>query len=191
MFDPLLACDRAVFFFINRDLANGLFDRIFPIITTGKYWIAPAILAAIVYIGRGRRRAVAAVLLALLMIAITDPLFYRIVKPAAGRFRPCDPRSGLTGVRCLIGMRTSGSFPSSHAVNTTALVAFFAFLYPRRRVIAAGAVLALLVGFSRVYVGVHYPGDVLGGAILGILAGLGSAALGRSVVLNRMKERPC
>jgi undecaprenyl-diphosphatase len=191
MFEQLIALDRAVFFFINHTLANGLFDRIFPLITHGRFWIVPAVVAAVVFWKQGKTRAAVVLLLALGLLAISDPLSSRLIKSVFHRTRPCDPLSGLEGVRCLIGIRRSWSFPSSHAVNSFALLSFFGFLYPRCSVIATGSVIAVLVGFSRVYVGVHYPADILGGALMGTALGLGYAALARSLVLKRMKSKPC
>ncbi|MFH0921876.1 MAG: phosphatase PAP2 family protein [Fibrobacterota bacterium] len=190
MLEHLFALDRALFFLIHRGLANRFFDLIFPVITNGVFWIAPAILGAALFWKQDPRRAPRVLLLALLLITVTDPLSSRAIKSQFKRFRPCDPRAGLENVHSLIGTRTSPSFPSSHAVNSFALASFFAFLYPRRRVITTGAIIAALVGFSRVYVGVHFPGDVAAGALMGVGLGLGFAVLAKKTVLRRIEAQP-
>jgi membrane-associated phospholipid phosphatase len=76
----------------------------------------------------------------------------------------------LANVRLLVGCTTLPSFPSNHAVNASAL-ATLAVLY-RPRLWLPTTLLALVVGYSRVYVGVHYPLDVLAGGVLGIVVAL-------------------
>jgi undecaprenyl-diphosphatase len=71
--------------------------------------------------------------------------------------------------RFLIGRKTSNSFPSSHAMNMFAQATLFSLLYRRRA--AWFFLFAAIIGFSRIYVGVHYPFDVLGGALFGMCIG--------------------
>jgi len=85
-------------------------------------------------------------------------------------------------VRTLVGCTSSFALPSNHATNTFALASFFASSY--RRLAAPLFILAFLVGYSRIYVGVHYPFDVLGGAALGVILGLLVGALGRWILFR-------
>lgn len=187
----LIALDRAAFHFFNQDIVNGLFDRLFPVITNGRFWIAPAILGGLFYWRSQKTRVLLILLLAIALVGVTDLLTERLIKPFFHRLRPCDPRAGLDSVRCLIGIRRSWSFPSSHAVNSFALVSFFALLYPRRWVILIGLGIAGLVSFSRVYVGVHYPADIAFGALLGSALGLGLARALRRRVFARKEADAC
>jgi membrane-associated phospholipid phosphatase len=93
----------------------------------------------------------------------------------------------LDGVRLLVGCSDSFSFPSGHATNAFALAAFFATYYRRRAVLLF--VMAALVGYSRIYVGVHYPLDVLGGAFLGVTFGLAVGVSSRKLVRRWLKKR--
>ena len=88
-------------------------------------------------------------------------LKYLIVRP-----RPCHV---LPDVHLLVGCGSGYSFPSSHAVNTFAAALVLAYFLPRWT--WAFFSFAIIVAFSRVYVGVHYPSDVLGGSIVGFLCG--------------------
>jgi undecaprenyl-diphosphatase len=85
-----------------------------------------------------------------------------LIKPGVGRLRPCHE---LENVRLLVSCGGKHGFPSNHATNTFAAAVTFAFFY--RRYAAIFFALSFLVGFSRIVVGVHYPGDVLGGFLLG------------------------
>ena len=107
--------------------------------------------------------------LSLLTVGISDPVCNRLIKPAVHRLRPCNPEVDIPGGRFLIGRKTSHSFPSSHAMNMFAQAALFSFFYRKRA--AWFFLFAAIIGFSRIYVGVHYPLDVLGGAVFGMCVG--------------------
>ena len=166
----LEALDVSLFRFINGTLSNPLFDAVMPWLS-GNRMFAPAILLLIVIlIWRGRGKGVLFLLLLALAIGVTDGLVCNTLKHAVGRARP---NLVLENVHLLVGSSTSGSMPSSHAANWFAAT-MVAFLFQRRswRVMLP---LALAVSLSRVCNGVHYPSDVLAGAILG--AGSGFAVV--------------
>jgi undecaprenyl-diphosphatase len=82
----------------------------------------------------------------------------------------------------LVGVPDSGSFPSGHAATSFAGATILSFAFPRLAPILL--VLAAAVGFARVYVGVHYPLDILGGALLGAAI----AAAARYLVRRRARS---
>jgi undecaprenyl-diphosphatase len=96
------------------------------------------------------------------ILTMSDQLSSHVIKPWVGRIRPCFV---VEGVRLLIRQSRSFSFPSSHASNMAAMAVLFSVKYPRYKI--AFIALAALVAYSRIYVGVHYPADILGGALLG------------------------
>ncbi len=120
----------------------------------------------LLFLGRKKERKF--VLLSLLLVLISDVLTYRILKPLIASPRPFHI---LSGVKVLVGRSASYGFPSTHAANAFALATFSFFYYPYLSPFIY--LLAFLVGFSRIYVGVHFPSDVIGGACLGILLGWG------------------
>jgi undecaprenyl-diphosphatase len=136
--------------------------------------LAIATLAAIYLWLKSPHRALAAVLLAL-AIGASDLLSVRLVKHAVARTRPCkvDPEHVAHPLGCGAGT----SFPSTHASNSAAAAAVFAWGAPRLSAVGIGV--ALLVGVSRVYLGVHWPTDVIAGWALGAALGAALVALSR------------
>jgi undecaprenyl-diphosphatase len=169
MLDSLLALDRSLFLLLNHTLAAAVLDPFFTVITDGRSWILPGILAALVFLKAEKKRALVVLLLAAAAVALTDPACARILKPLFHRLRPCNPDALVEGGRFLLGFKSSFSFPSSHAMNMFGQAALFSFFY--RRFTAWFFLFAALIGYSRIYVGVHWPLDVLGGAVLGTAGG--------------------
>lgn len=164
--DFLLNIDISLFYFINHTLSNPLFDKFFPFITDPRNWfIAYTILYLTLIIKGGRRGRIAAVVL-ILLVAVSDQLSSNLLKDLFERLRPCN---ALSDVRLLVGCTGSYSFPSSHAVNNFSVAIFFSRIYPNYKI--AFFTVAFIVAFSRPYVGVHYPSDVIGGAIIGSVVG--------------------
>jgi len=162
----LLGWDVKVFFLINVRLQNGFFDLLMPILTNLHYWRLPllAIWIALMVWGGKRGRLVAGT--AILALLFSDQLSSHLLKPLLSRGRPCHT---LPGVHLLVGCPHSYSLPSSHAANCFSIATLFSLEY--KRVALPLMVIALLVSYSRIYVGVHYPLDVLMGALLGCICG--------------------
>ncbi len=167
MYEYLFSIDKFFFLLVNSYCSNAFLDLVFTTITEAKFWIIPAIAGVVFFVKHERRKAVVVLGLAVITVAVTDPLSSQILKPIFGRHRPCHPDFFIAGGNFLAGMRTSLSFPSSHAMNMFAQAALFSCFYPSKTLVFYG--FALMIGISRIYVGVHFPSDILGGALFGIL----------------------
>jgi membrane-associated phospholipid phosphatase len=164
----LYAIDSTAFRFVNDGMANGLFDVVMPFLTDVRNFYIPYAILFIVLLWKGGPKGRWCALLLALAVLIADPLSSRVIKEIVLRMRPCQV---LSDVHLLVPCGAGKSFPSSHAVNNFAAAVIIGYFF--RRALPYALVIAAVIAFSRVYVGVHYPGDVLGGGAIGAaVAGL-------------------
>jgi undecaprenyl-diphosphatase len=158
--------DLAIFYFFNHTISTGFLDRFFSTITNVNNWyIAYLILLGILFFKGGRNGKIA-VLGIIILIVVTDQMGHKILKEIFHRPRPCN---ALSDVLVPLGCTGSYSFPSNHAINNFAAAAFFSHLYPKYKIILF--ISASLVALSRVYLGLHYPSDLIAGAGIGMIFG--------------------
>jgi undecaprenyl-diphosphatase len=177
----VLNWDITLFYRINQGHQNSFFDRVMPYLTEfdhWRFWLLGAWLLAFIFGGRKTRVTLA---LLILLVGLLDYSNSFLFKHLFARVRPCN---ALPEVRVFWPCPRSFSFPSNHAANVFGGAFFLALAYRRW---APGLVfVALLVGYSRVYVGEHYPLDVVAGALLGA-GGAGGIFFLRQQILKRWK----
>jgi membrane-associated phospholipid phosphatase len=164
--------DAGLFHWVNPTLSNPVFDVLMPFVSGNRFFVPAVVLICALMICKGGARGRVCVLLFLLAIGLTDGVVCNSLKHLIGRPRPFLTLADIH-MPPGVGRTDSGSLPSAHAANWFAATMVF-FIYYRRS-IRFMLPLALLVSFSRIYNGVHYPGDVLIGAVLGM--GCGGAAV--------------
>jgi undecaprenyl-diphosphatase len=170
--NAILHFDTILFLFINHAITNPAFDAFFMTITNGAFWVIPGIAAALVFLYFQRRKGVLVLALMVITVSVSDPVCNRIIKPLVPRLRPCNENVHIDGGRFLLGRKGSRSFPSSHAMNMFAQAMLLTLLFRRKWVGITAFSFAATIGFSRIYVGVHYPLDVLAGAMFGTVVGI-------------------
>src|SRR3954452_13735787 len=164
------AVDTAVFRFFHHTLRNPVFDRVMPFFSANPFFIPALVLLGLAFLWKGGLRARIFIILLLIIFALGDSFVTNLLKKTFARSRPYDV---LTDVHLLAGKGGSRRLPSFHT-STRLAATLIAFVYYRRswRFMLP---LACTVGLSRMYVGGHYPTDVLAGAIVG--AGYACAGL--------------
>lgn len=167
----LYGIDRTIFLLINRTLENPVFDHLMPALSNK--WLGFLVVAVVVpcLLIRYGRRVWLVIALAVLAVAVSD-LGAGLLKHAVQRVRPCHV---IAEVHLLAGCTRSFAMPSNHASNMFALAGVVGSLLPAWRWVLLP--LAGGVAYSRVYLGVHYPADVLVGAACGAMLGYGLALL--------------
>lgn len=160
----LSSLDTALFYLVNGRGQNYFFDWFMPFMTDLKnFTYVLAVLAGWVLI-KERKAGVLLLIFVGLTLTLTDQFSSHLLKGWVGRVRPCHV---LQGVHLLTGCNTSYSFPSSHAGNIFAAAFFLS--QPLKGLSPLLYGIAALVGYSRVYIGIHYPFDIVGGAGIGLL----------------------
>lgn len=164
----ILELDKHLFLFING-LGYPYLDQ-FMIWMSDKYIWFPLYALLIYYLYRKNGWSFYQPVLALVVIiVITDRFTSGFMKPFFERYRPChDPEINylLTSLKHCGGLY---GFASSHAANTFGL-AFFFYIREKSTLGIALLIWASIVSYSRIYLGSHYPGDVVAGALVGLLA---------------------
>jgi len=167
MIDSLISIDVQLMYFINVSLSNAVTDAVMPVVTA-EWFVRPIlILGVIIAAWRGGKYGMVTAFLAILTIVLSDQLSSQVIKPWVGRLRPC--KEHVDWIHLLVSCSSGKSFPSSHAANSIAQAVLWSCRYPRLGKYAYP--LASLIAISRVFVGVHYPSDILSGAILGAMCG--------------------
>jgi undecaprenyl-diphosphatase len=193
------ALDSQILLFINHALATPALDIVMPALSgQGYLLVIPFLLAMLAQSMKrtdqaGKTYFAAAVwtLVIACLAAYLAEWAEDALKVAIARERPC---RAIEGIRLIIPCPKSYSMPSGHAMSSFSFAAPLFFL-TRAYIIPLGRlyplVLASLIAFSRLYLGVHYPTDVLVGTMLGIMIGLSLAMLhqliGTEEVLRRKK----
>ncbi|MBY0478514.1 MAG: phosphatase PAP2 family protein [Chitinophagaceae bacterium] len=178
MLKTIVQLDRSVFYAVNNQWSNPFFDAVMPFIRNQYSWV-PLYLFLLVFVFINfRSKFLWWLLFALATFALTDLLSAQVVKELVQRPRPCVDVVAAQSVRMLIPCSYSYSFVSSHATNHFGLAVFlFASMKHLSKAWIWLLLWAALISFAQIYVGAHFPLDVLAGAALGCLIGHNTARI--------------
>ncbi|MBI3398710.1 MAG: phosphatase PAP2 family protein [Deltaproteobacteria bacterium] len=165
----ILQLDKGLFYILNTKITASFLDFFMPFITTKANFINIIIFAWLIIFIMSKWKERKALIIVVLAVFASD-FATDILKNFVQRVRPCNV---LPDIRILAGCTKSFSFPSGHATNIFAAAVYLSYIYRRYvPIFFALFIMATLVAYSRVYVGVHYPLDVAGGALVGSIGAL-------------------
>jgi undecaprenyl-diphosphatase len=188
--EGLLQWDVSTFEAINTGMANIVFDIIMPFLRNPFTYIPVYVFFATWLVYNFKMKGVYLILFGFLTFALSDQISAHLLKFLVQRPRPCNDTFMAGHVRLLVPCGGGFSFPSTHATNHFAFSFFFIGILPRgfRGMKFLLVLWAATVSFAQVYVGLHFPIDVLFGAALGSFIGLFVAALSKGfrIDLNQL-----
>lgn len=171
MFEYLNDIDSTALLAVNG--WNSTFQDAFWWMVSAK-WASVLLVLALIWLllRQNRRHALLVLVMLVLAVALADQLSSGLIKHLVERLRPTHDPSLESAVHVVNGYRGGMyGFVSSHAANFFAVATFIALILRHRLVTLSLFTWALLQCYSRVYLGVHYPGDILGGIVVGVLVG--------------------
>ena len=168
----LVDIDKQVMLALNG--SNSLYlDGVMKIYTSTSVWIPVALVLLLIVLKNNSLRGILLTVLAVaLTIVATDQISSNLIKPLVGRLRPCNDPSIMHLIDTFNGYRSGGySFMSSHACNSFGIFTIVSLIIRNRTLSLSLFLWAAINSFSRIYLGVHFPGDILCGALVGIAIG--------------------
>jgi membrane-associated phospholipid phosphatase len=193
--------DKVLVLLIQHDSDHFLFDKVMPVLRDPFTWIPLYAFMLYYAIRKGRKKAWFFIVLSVGTFAITDSVTTQLLKPLFGRLRPCCDPELHSLVRVIVDCGGIYSMPSSHAANHFGLAAFwyFTILTMTGRKWKWLWVWAAVICYAQIYVGKHYPSDILFGSFIGCITGMGMSRLfeywwnrqaGRGVLLSMPATSP-
>lgn len=165
-----------LFHLINTGWSNALFDIIMPMVRSKYIWMPLYTFISAFLFFNYRNHGWKFLILLIVVVAISDSVSSQLIKKNVERMRPCNNTEVLVIERVDCG--SGYSFTSSHAANHFAIATMLIFGMVRRRWLKWAVIAwASIVCLAQIYVGVHYPLDVIGGALLGVCIAWGTFEL--------------
>lgn len=179
MLEYIIEWDQELFIVINKGLSNSFFDWLLPILRNPYTWAPLYLFLIIFFIKTYGKMGVLIVAITLANFGVSDMVSSHAIKKTVKRVRPCNDMVFKEDVTLRVRCGSGYSFTSSHATNHFAMACFWIVLFRRKwkPTLYLALIWAALVSISQIYVGVHYPFDILGGALLGFLIGTANGYL--------------
>lgn len=178
--ETIIQWDQSLFKKINSDWANPLFDAIMPFLRNSYHWLPLYIFIIVFVLLNFKTKGAWWIVFFLCTVALTDMTGTYVFKHNFNRLRPCTDPDFYMQVRLVLNKCAGGSsFTSNHAANHFGMTTFFfiTFRHLLKKWGIAAIIWAASIAYAQVYVGVHYPLDVLAGGLIGIVMGITTGAL--------------
>ncbi len=172
LMDKIINLDKEVFLFLNG-LHSSFFDSAMSLMTETYFWLPLYLFLIFIIIQKYKKDSVWILVGVMVTIVLCDQITTGFMKPFFARLRPSH-EPGLEGLVHIVNNYRGGlyGFASSHAANTFGVAMFlWLILKSNWRWIGFIFIWAAVMSYTRIYLGVHYPGDILVGALVGIGCG--------------------
>lgn len=183
MLEALHQFDVELFLKVNRDMGNPVFDWLLPLMRNRYFWVPLYLFIIIFCVKEYKKRGWYIIGMLAFTVAMGDLIASRVIKPLAGRIRPCNDIDLVGELVRRVPCGSGYSFPSAHATNHFAMAVFLIFVFydKWRPILPIGLAWAFIISFSQIYVGVHYPIDTMVGALLGSLIGFSTSIIYKKI----------
>ncbi len=178
--EKLLELDKKLFILINNDLTSDFLNTVLPFTRNAIFWIPLYLFILIFILINFRKSGLYWVLLIVATATVTDIVSSHIIKENIMRLRPCQDPAMASQMNFLLNYcPQSSSFTSSHATTHFGFAAFVFFSLRRffGKWLALFFLWAAIISYAQVYVGVHYPLDILCGGLIGLTIGYTTAQI--------------
>jgi membrane-associated phospholipid phosphatase len=191
MKERLLETDYLWFYTVHFEWVHPILDIIAPFVRNPLFWAPLYLFLAFFAIINYGKRGIYWCLFYIMTVSFSDFTAAKIFKAYFQRIRPCNDELFSDIIRGLVNCGSGYSFPSNHATNHFAMAMFIIFTISGRNpfTIILCILWAAMIAYAQVYVGVHYPFDVIVGAIYGSLIGIFFAKLFNKYIKLRLPVR--
>ena len=170
--DYLINIDSDLLLWLNG-AHNAFFDAFMMLFTNKFIWVPMYLaLAYLLFRNMSLKQVVMCLVAIALLVVITDQMSSSLIRYAVGRLRPANLENPISDMVHIVDGYRGGryGFPSSHAANSFGLAFFLLYSFRRSPIPVFVMVWAIFNSYSRIYLGVHYPGDILCGVLVGLMA---------------------
>lgn len=178
--------DLYIFMGIYHNLHTEIGDAIIPFLRNTYTWIPYFVIITYCIFKRYEKSSfVIVVMIFILGIVVSDQVSAHVLKPFFGRPRPCH----ALDIHTLVDCGTGYSFPSAHASNFFTLAFLSQLFLSEYKIKYIAICIAIAVSFAQIYVGVHYPSDIMGGIVLGLIISLLAYIVSQKYILYKLKPK--
>ncbi len=171
MIETIKQIDTDIFLILNS-CNSPFWDTIMYWISSKTLWFPVYLFVIYLFFKKYKKKAIFIVLALIILVGIADLTSVYLFKNIFLRYRPCH-NLDIYNIVHIVNNKCGGTygFVSSHATNVFVIVSFVSLIFKNRNTTIVAVFLGLIISYSRIYLGVHYPADIIGGITVGIFIG--------------------